>query len=173
MEGERKLGLDVRVIGRKSWVAYVAISASYLLLAAIVGGIIYAASNNPAYAAVGVAIVALIYLIQFAQLRSYRLYVDRDGVWIFSGIFPWSKGTQGVRWRDLDDAVYFTNFVSWFTQSYNIVIRHKFTKTSEIIMTAVWKGSKAVHVINDMHTELVHSQPMTADEQRSHSEAGV
>ncbi|MCV5179743.1 hypothetical protein OFC21_30430, partial [Escherichia coli] len=64
-----------------------------------------------------------IYRILF--LKSVRLYTDDIGVWIFRGILPWSKGVRGVKWRDIEDAMYYTGFFSWMFRSYTVRIGHR------------------------------------------------
>lgn len=41
------------------------------------------------------------------DLRAVHLYCGDVGVWVYSGVLPWNKGVAGVKWRNLDEAVYF------------------------------------------------------------------
>jgi hypothetical protein len=83
------------------------------------------------------------------------LYTDAHGVWVYSGILPWSKGVTGVKWRDLEDAVYMTNFSSWALRSYKVRVGHRFTKTSEIVLTHIARGNIAVEQINAQHQQAL------------------
>lgn len=94
-------------------------------------------------------IAPFIYIVyQSMLIRSYLLFVDPNGVWVKSGIFPWSKGIGGVKWRDLDEAVYTTGFVSWLLRSHTIKISHRFTKASEIRLTHMSNAKSTVPTIN-------------------------
>lgn len=95
--------------------------------------------------------VGLFVAYRVMMLRSVQLYTDNDGVWVFRGIFPWNKGVSGVKWRDLEDAVYFPNFMSWALKSYTVRVGHRFTKSSEIVLANIAKGDAAVLHINAEH----------------------
>lgn len=60
--------------------------------------------------------------------KSWIAYI----IWVYSGVLPWSKGVAGIKWRDLDEAVYFQGPVSGALRSYCLRIGHRFTKSSEI-----------------------------------------
>jgi hypothetical protein len=77
------------------------------------------------------------------MLRSIQLYTDLDGVWVYRGIFPWDKGFSGVKWRDLEDAVFYPNFLSWALKSYTVRVGHRFTKSSEIVLRNIANGNDA------------------------------
>jgi hypothetical protein len=80
-------------------------------------------------------------------------------VWVFRGILPWSKGVSGVKWRDLEDAVFFPNFLSWLLRSYTIRVGHRFTKTSEIVLPNIARGHEAVAHINERHRQTLARAP--------------
>lgn len=103
---------------------------------------------------VALAIVAgTVYKVALA--RSYVLYMDDSGIWLRRGVLPWSKGVVGVKWRDLDGALYFTGFVSWATNSYTVHLGHRFTKSSEIHISHMHAGKKAVETINGKHAQMI------------------
>jgi hypothetical protein len=83
---------------------------------------------------------------------------DLDGVWVYSGIFPWSKGSFGVKWRDIDSASFKTGFFSWALRTYDIRVGHRFTKDSEIVLSSVYKGQEAVVHINELHKKFTAKQ---------------
>lgn len=106
-------------------------------------------------AAVGIlSIAALWCLYRVWWLHSVELFGDDEGVWIFRGVMPWSRGVYGVKWRNLDEAAYFTGFVSWLTKSYRITATHRYTKASEINLAHVARGDLAVAQINELAHQL-------------------
>jgi hypothetical protein len=96
-----------------------------------------------------------LFVLRFIGIRSRTLYTDDNGVFVHSGIFPWSKGTYGVKWRDLDSAVYYPNFISWLCKSYSIRVGHRFTKDGEIFFPHLAHGNRVVEHINSLHTQIV------------------
>lgn len=132
-----------------AWTAYIVPVIVFIIFSTIMMAISPLAMILP--------IALLIY--QILDIRSVRLFLDDQGVWVFSGILPWSKGTRGVKWRDLDEAVYFTGFFSWLFKAYTIRVGHRFTKDSEFTIKHVKQGDQAVMRINALHQEKL-SQPM-------------
>jgi hypothetical protein len=103
-----------------------------------------------------IIVVSLVFGIhRIYVLPSYKIIVDKDGVWIFRGVLPWTKGFTGVKWRDLDEAVYYQSMIGWLTKSYTIHLTHRFTKTDEIKMYETDRGDEVVSVINRVHIELL------------------
>ncbi|MEF9956048.1 MAG: hypothetical protein RSA22_03555 [Acinetobacter sp.] len=136
-----------------SWIAYVSPIIIFLILFSI-GVALFI--NTYKIAGTIVSLIAIIlFAFQFLSIRSITLYTDDDGVWVYRGILPWSKGVSGVKWRDLEDAVYFTGFLSWVLKSYTIRIGHRFTKTSEIVLPNIARGNLAVEHINQLHREVL------------------
>ena len=149
-----------KVIGTKSWVAYVYLCICTLLF--LMAG--FALCFNDSVRFLGIIIIMLSIAFGVYRcfvLRSYRLVVDKNGVWIFGGVLPWTKGFNGVKWRDLDEAVFFQSFVGWLTKSYTIQLTHRFTKSNEIRMTHTAHGSEVVAIINGTHTELLKAGTLT------------
>ena len=62
---------------------------------------------------------------------------------------------NGVKWRDLEDAVFFQNFFSWLFKSYTVRVGHRFTKTSEIVLPHIANGNRVVEHINDLHRKVL------------------
>lgn len=134
----------------KSWTAYVrpiVISTGMLLAGLALIGV------NEWLAAPVIALAVGLFAFKFLTIRSLVLYTDHYGVWVYRGILPWSKGVSGVKWRDLEDAVYFPNFLGWLLKSYTVRVGHRFTKTSEIVLTHIACGHLAVAHINELHKE--------------------
>lgn len=135
-----------------SWLAYVAPTLVWLLVAGI-GAVMVVY-----YVVVGAAVMVIataVYVYQFMLLRSVRLYADEMGVWMFRGILPWAKGVSGVKWRDLDEAVFYQTFWGWLMKTHNLRIGHRFTRESEIFAQSIFRGDVAVREINQHHMELI------------------
>ncbi|ARA80133.1 hypothetical protein ACDH60_27290 [Pseudomonas ficuserectae] len=155
-------------IFRLSWLAYVGPIFTFLVLIAVSSGTswltIHKAQTDQAHQ-IGITISVLVLLLAFAMfiykilvLRSVYLYTDDVGVWLYQGILPWRKGYRGVKWRDIEDAMYFTGFISWIFRSYTVRIGHRFTKTSEILITHLAKGNNAVEHINQLHQSILKAE---------------
>lgn len=141
-----------------SWTAYV---KPILLFSIILVSAIAVYVNLHQLGGVGLAGVAIIlFTYHMLWTRSVVLYIDDHGVWIFRGILPWSKGTHGVKWRDLEDAAYFPGFLNWVFRSYTIRVGHRFTKASEIIVPHIHRGNLAVEHINRIHTQKIAGHGM-------------
>jgi len=136
---------------RKSWTAYVGIAIRLLLLLGLGFTAVY---WQPTYWEI-TALILLTGLLfigyQIALLRSYRLYYDEAGVWIYSGVLPWKRGIAGVKWRDLDEAIFVNSFWSWLSGAYTVQLRHRFTKAIEISEGNMARGKQAVVTINQQH----------------------
>jgi len=140
----------------KAWTAYI---GTFLLALLLFGGLLPLAFHwNELAAACVLVFSALIIGYRFLLIRSYQLYYDDVGVWLYSGILPWKKGRNGVKWRDMDEAVFVLSFWSWLSRSYAIRIGHRFTKSSEILLTDMAGGKEAVRKLNAHHQELIRTQ---------------
>jgi hypothetical protein len=149
---------DVHSSFRKSWVAYIGPVFSLLVLGAIAIATQYFLRDQPfgIWIVIAIVVVAIgLFVFNVMTIRSVLLYTDDHGVWVYSGILPWSKGVAGVKWRDLEDAVYMTNFSSWILRSYKVRVGHRFTKTSEIVLTHIARGNIAVEQINAQHRQAL------------------
>jgi hypothetical protein len=136
----------------KSWTAYI----GTVLLALMALAMLRLAFEFNQLAAAGVMLLSVLVVgYRVLLIRSYQLYYDDVGVWLSSGILPWSKGISGVKWRDMDEATFVPNFFSWLFKSYTIRIGHRFTKSSEIVLTGMARGKDAVTTLNTRHQELI------------------
>jgi hypothetical protein len=139
----------------KSWTAYVGIALLALIL--FFGALPLAFMWNQIAAGCVLALAALIVGYRILLMRSYRLYYDDIGVWLYSGILPWKKGIVGVKWRDMDEATFVQTFWSWLFKSYAIRVGHRFTKSSELFMSSMARGKDAVVTLNAQHQHLIRS----------------
>ena len=141
----------------KSWTAYFTSMIIFSVMFLVSAALFY---MNKWF---GIAFLILslgIFTYQVLMINSYLLYTNEHGVWVYNGIFPWSKGVTGVKWRDMEDAVYYSNFFSWILKSYTVRISHRFTKTSEIILIHIKNGHEAVVHINQLHQQMLSSEPI-------------
>ncbi|AZF07693.1 hypothetical protein [Pseudomonas sp. R5-89-07] len=156
---------------RLSWLAYLSTIFAFFALVAFSAGIgwltVTKAQTEQAYQ-IGISVSVVVLLFAFAvliykilYLRSVYLYTDSVGVWLYQGILPWRRGYRGVKWRDIEDAMYFTGFLSWVFRSYTVRIGHRFTKTSEILVTHLARGNKAVEHINQLHQDILKAEQAT------------
>jgi hypothetical protein len=139
----------------KSWTAYLGVAIRLLILIALAITAVY---WQPTYWRVTalILLVALLFVgYQIALLRSYRLYYDDMGVWIYSGVLPWKRGVAGVKWRDLDEATFHNSFWSWISRSYTIQLKHRFTKASEIVEANMANGKQVVITINQQQQQRI------------------
>lgn len=135
-----------------SWLAYLV--PSFIFLVVLAGGVLLC--QHSVVSGVVLIVVALaLYAYHFLMLRSIRLYADEMGVWAFRGILPWAKGVSGVKWRDLDEAVFYQSFFGWVFKSYTLRIGHRFTRGSEIVAANIFRGDMAVREINQHHMDLI------------------
>jgi hypothetical protein len=157
-DNSRTIGSEITSLGRKSWTAYVRVVAIGLVALCVVTPLAWRASIGAGLAALVLSIAFTIY--RFLELKSYHLYFDDVGVWLYSGILPWKKGVAGVKWRDLDEAVFSQSLGSWLFKSYPIRIGHRFTKSSEILFSHMARGHEVVAAINSHHQSLVRSNAL-------------
>ncbi|RYF39643.1 MAG: hypothetical protein EOO38_23000 [Cytophagaceae bacterium] len=139
-----------------SWVAYVrpiVVFGVMAILAIIVSTFSQSLGVIAALAALGLLVYRVLYF------RSVRLFTNDEGVWLFRGILPWNNGIIGVKWRDVEDAVYFTGFVSWAFNAHAVRIGHRFTKTSELTIANMKDGIAAVNHINEIHRIKIGDLP--------------
>jgi hypothetical protein len=87
------------------------------------------------------------------SVRRVRLVVNEQGVWVESGLLPWTRGARGIKWRDIGSAGYFTGFLPWALRSYKIVVTHRFTTDAELVLKHVHLGNKAVEHINSIQAD--------------------
>jgi hypothetical protein len=132
-----------------SWVAYIR-PVLFLLAMQLVSALF---PNVIHYILATLAVAWFVYWVMDA--RALRIYANEEGVWVRSGILRWTRGISGVKWRDVDDATYYPNFISWAAKSYRICIGHRFTRSSEIFISHVRDGNRAVEMINGMHRQFI------------------
>ncbi|MBY5246595.1 hypothetical protein [Klebsiella quasipneumoniae] len=152
---------DQDTIYRISWLGYVRPVLWLLIVTALCSAVMLARDYgsaamqmqlaHPLFVAVPAAIIALAAVrcaLKFYYLYTLRLIINADGVYLFRGIFPWTKGTYGTLWQDIADAQYFPGFIAWVTKTYSVQVRFRFNKSNETFVPYLWNGHRAVMLIN-------------------------
>ena len=132
---------------KKSWIAYVGPSLKYGLVLMVISFVDWL----PLWIA---AIVAARLIYKLAVIRAVKISLDEEGVWLSSGVLPWTKGVYGVKWRDIDQASYTLGLIPWLTKSHTVRVGHRFTKGSEVIVADLANAKELVHAINGEHAEM-------------------
>lgn len=145
----------VHVVGVKSWLPH----CGTLLLAALLFFVALPFAFRWGDIAAGVvfALSALLVGYRIASTRSVVLYYDDAGVWVHSGVMPWSRGVHGVKWRDMDEAAYERSFWSWLTRSWTVQVSHRYTRANEILLTHIAGGKNAVMLLNARHQQWLQA----------------
>jgi hypothetical protein len=146
---------EVRVVGVKSWLPY----CGTLILAALLFFVAlpFAFRWGDIVAGVVFGLSALLIAYRIASTRSVVLYYDEAGVWVYSGVMPWSRGVHGVKWRDMDEAAYERSFWSWITRSWTVQVSHRYTRANEILLTDIAGGKQAVALLNGRHQQWLQA----------------
>jgi len=95
-----------------------------------------------------VIFIILIGVYTVAYIRSYTLFMDDEGVWVFRGVFPWQKGIYGVKWGDFNEGVFFQNFASWALRSFTIEVKNRYKEEFEIMLRYMHNGDSAITKMN-------------------------
>lgn len=132
---------------RLSWLAYFRPFGVFLLR----GMLASMASFYAMWLAKVLVVACLAWLVfDLLSVRRVRLVVNEQGVWVESGLLPWTRGARGIKWRDVGDAGFFSGFLPWALRSYRIVVTHRFTTDAELVLKHVHLGNKAVEHINSI-----------------------
>lgn len=159
---------SVTELSRKAWTAYATLGFILLIIVSLVEPFMRMWSSFAGHVFVSVSLTIAAY--QATLIRSCRLYYDDDGIWLYYGVFPWQKGITGVKWRDLDEAVFTAGFFSWLFRSYTIRIGHRFTKSSEIHISYMTQGREVVGQINAKHQAMIRASTSSMMDVESGSE---
>ncbi len=152
------IGKGATPLSTKSWVAYLGVLTLALVL--FFGLLPLAFMWNQIAAACVLVVSALVVGYNFLMIRSYQLYYDDVGVWLYSGILPWKKGVTGVKWRDMDEATFEPSFFSWLFKSYSVRVGHRFTKSSELFLTNMAHGKDVVVTLNAHQQEMIRNNTL-------------
>lgn len=103
---------------------------------------------------------AICVIFGFVAYKAYylsriRLYYNDQGIWVFRGVFPWTRGVYGVKWRDFEDCIYTTSFFYWITKGFPVTIRPRFSNNPHIPLPPIHHGRRAVETINNAAAKYV------------------
>ena len=148
------------IIGRKSWIVYFLITLNYLVIFTIYSGIfLYFFQDrlndlDTLFKHKGFIILislfalhSLWFLYLYLSARTHLISIDGEGVWYTSGLFPWQKVGNGIRWQDIDMPFRSSNFISWITNSHSITVKHKYTNLDDFVVTHIWDGQTVINII--------------------------
>lgn len=95
-----------------------------------------------------------LFAYQILLIHSVKLFTHPDGVWVYSGVFPWNRGVSGVRWRDLREATFTQSFFGWLFKAYQVTVTNRYQGNTEISLPHIKDGDQAAMHINDLHVRL-------------------
>lgn len=133
-------GANPQMLSKKSIVAYMLPMSIWFIAFTI------SLSGNLLF----VIFIILTGVYTIAYIRSYTLFIDDEGVWVFCGVFPWQKGIYGVKWGNFNEGVFFQNFVSWASRSFTIEVKNRYKKEPEIMLMFMHNGDIAVTKMNSV-----------------------
>ena len=99
----------------------------------------------------------IIIALYFMSYRARYVYCDTRGVWYHSGFLPWTKGINGLHWRDFGGALYYTGFFPYILHAYRISINHRFTESSRIFIKDIHNGHEFVSAVNECRDILIQN----------------
>lgn len=140
MLNQYSFGQNPIVLARKSFTGYIVPMGAWL--------IIWLAAS--AFSDLLSIALLLIGVIVFLYIRSYQLFVDDAGVWVFRGVFPWDKGIYGLRWEEFGLAVFYQNPWSWILRSYAVQVKNKYKEEVILDLSNMHRGDIAISRINAM-----------------------
>jgi hypothetical protein len=148
---------DRTILSRKSWVPYAKLIARYLAIECASSIALGLAHFRPAWQ-IFTVLLNFSLLCKIFELFTCQLYYDRQGIWFQSGLFPWDRGIVGLDWEDTQGCLCSVGFRSWFSRSYQIVINHRFTDHSKLVLNDMSNGRNTCITINTLHQDFLRSQ---------------
>ncbi len=133
-------GANLQELSKKSIVAYI--------LPVSIWFVAFTISISGALLIVIFVILIGVYIV--AYIRSYTLFIDDEGVWVFRGVFPWQKGIYGVKWGDFNEGVFSQNFASWVLRSFTIEVKNRYKEEPEIVLKHMHNGDYAITKMNSV-----------------------
>lgn len=133
-----------------AWTAYIkptVLLAIWLLMAWIFQS--FGTTFALSFGAVGV----LRFVVAVWWRATASVYADEDGVWLVSGVFPWTRGVYGVRWREIGIAVFRQGLFSWLFSAFTIHIKNRFDANLGLMVDHVRHGDDLVAVVNAVLAE--------------------
>ena len=137
---------------RLHWIVYIRPLAVFAILSST--GILTAQIYAQPWLYLISACSALYFFIECWRRTAYSVRLDGRGVWVASGIMPWTRGISGANWRDIRIAQYRTGFVSWLLKAYDVTVEHRYTQSNEMVMRNIRHGNRLVAQVNEMVERL-------------------
>lgn len=167
------------ILAHKSWTAYVApviamalfLIVSWLILTKGAVAAAYVAKSNWQIAkviAVGTRPTALIVAVAAVAVFAYRallikshcLYMNRSGVWMYRGVWPWDRRAPGVFWHELGHAAASHGFWEWAFHSHTLYLTKRYGTTAvERAHSHIHNADVAVAEVNAVLQTLFESKP--------------
>jgi hypothetical protein len=147
----RKHG-ENNILAYKSRVAYIRCAVYGIIGAMFTFGIFHGI-----WCPIMVSLDIFITILALLGLRSIVIGCDAIGVYAIAGVFPWQRRRCVVKWSDVDKAVFHQSFLSWLAKSFTVEVMHKYTKCTEILLTEMENGDKAVGEINNVHVGFLET----------------
>jgi hypothetical protein len=133
-------GKNAVVLARKSFMAYVKPMGIWFVFWIIIST--FSTLFGLLFIVVGVVIIL--------NIQSFVLFVDDNGIWMYSGITEWNSGTYGIKWCNFGEAIYYRNPISYSLQSYTIYIIDKYRQENKVVLKHIHNGDKVVSEINEI-----------------------
>lgn len=51
------------------------------------------------------------WIIVILGVERVKIYANKQGVWVFSGVFPWQKRVDKIEWSNLEEAHYVPSII--------------------------------------------------------------
>lgn len=149
MESNSRTTGDMEWLGRKSWLAFKGPIFLFCFAGFLIPTALKIFHQEQMWVAIGAVMVFVAWLLWIKSLHSIRVGINSSGVWVASGFLPWTKGLYGLKWRDMDKAVYQPSLMSWLFNTYTIRMIHRFNTDNNYQLYHMKKGDVMVQKIND------------------------
>lgn len=137
--------LDLTARHEIAWTAYIkptVFLGGWLLMAWIFK------SFGTAFAVAFGAIGVLRYVVAIWWRATAWVEMDEDGVWLVSGVFPWTRGMNGIRWREIGIALYRLGLFSWVFGAFTIHVKNRFDANLGLLVHHVRRGDEFISLVN-------------------------
>lgn len=103
------------------------------------------------------ALQIVVSLYRLIAIKNTILFVDKQGVWLHTGVFSWQKEINGVFWADASMAKSHNSFTGMIFNAYPVTVLNRYTNVSEISVGYIAKGKEAINTINRIVEEQYNS----------------
>lgn len=143
------------IVFKLSWVGYIAIIPTVIIVAIIMFGAQYLLNDHIYRIYIFAIYFSGLSFITYKLflLNSVRLIINKNGVWSAKGILPWDKTCDGMQWRNIGIASYNNNLFTWLFKAYSINLEDRYTSKIELTVNNIAEGKSAVVEINRILAE--------------------